>query len=59
MIAFCSQANVLREKVRIAIERIRLYTESLRDKPEKQRPRLNGLNITLEENKALLDGLVV
>ena len=45
--------------MRTTIERIRLHAENLLDKPEKQKSRLNRLNITVEENDALLDGLIM
>jgi hypothetical protein len=49
----------LKKKVATTIERIRLHTENLLNKPEKQKSRLNRLNITVEENDALLDGLIM
>ena len=45
--------------MRTTIERIRLHAENLLDKAEKQKSRLNRLNITVEENDALLDGLIM
>ena len=45
--------------MRTTIERIRLHAENLLDKLEKQRSRLNRLNIIVEENDALLDGLIM
>jgi hypothetical protein len=53
------QTTVLGKKIKTAIERIRFHAENLLDKPKKQKHKLNRLNITVEENDALLDGLIM
>ena len=49
----------MRKKLRTTIQRIRFPAENLLDKPQKQEPRLSRLNVTVKENDALLDGLIM
>ena len=59
-VVFCSrQTNVLKKKVAATIERIQLHAENLLDKAGEPNSILNRVNITVEENAALLDGFIM
>jgi hypothetical protein len=57
-ISFSSrQTNVIKDKVRITIERIRFHAENLTSVRSKDVSKLDSSKLTLEENEELLDGL--
>ena len=58
LISFSScQTNVIKEKVRTTIERIRSYAENLTGVRSKDASKLDSSKMTIEENEELLDGL--
>lgn len=57
-ISFSSrQTNVIKDKVRITIERIRSHAENLTSVRSKDVSKLDSAKLTIEENDELLDGL--